>query len=91
MHITRFLPTLLTWSRVDIVSSCRESTETNWEDDFLLLSDVSPQLRITQPNLLIAKSRFFMVGATPVIPSHAAHFLLSTSQSMRKPILRGEI
>ena len=42
MHITRFLPTLLTWSRVDIVSSCRESPETNWEDDFLLLSDVFP-------------------------------------------------
>jgi hypothetical protein len=38
MHITRFLPTLLTWSRVDIVSSCQESPETNWEDDFLLLS-----------------------------------------------------
>jgi hypothetical protein len=33
---------------------------------------------------------FFMVG-TPPYPSHAAHFLLSTSQSTGKPILRGEI
>jgi hypothetical protein len=40
--ITLFLPTLLTWSRVNIVSSCRESPETNWDEDFLLLSDVFP-------------------------------------------------
>ncbi len=75
MHITRFLPTLLTWSRVDIVSSCQESPETNWEDDFLLLSVFPLRIYATEPTDCKAVSlRFSMVGTNPY-PQPCSAFL----------------